>query len=345
MNKLEDRLVRAGQESREAVDRMPPMQPPVARRLPSAAGLAVGAAVVLLLVAIPMWLGLGSGSDEAPVAATTIPDSVSGETVFMLPEFMLEGFRLYRASMIDVQQRTTNDPGQAAGMLLEFLPRGQAGRTPEQPWFQIRVMDRLAEMSALLGQDDPRCVDDDGTEVECRLEEALQSACTGEAAIAEDRMDPEACMDETERLDSGLFGGTDVEFERIAIRGLPAHVIRVEGSDFDTAITTYEGGPVLSEVVGHGVAEAELRRVAEGLQPVGVDDFLAATDSGVGVAPEAFFQECMADSGFEVENVEIGRNLERYGFPQDYLDDPDFEEVRSRCEASLYEEYGIPVHP
>lgn len=95
----------------------------------------------------------------------------------------------------------------------------------------------------------------------------------GDPALAENRMDPETCMDESEERPAHAFGAEEVQFQRTTVRQLPPHIVRVGGGEFDLSITTYEGGPVLSEVTGNQVDRETLIRVANELHHVRPSEF------------------------------------------------------------------------
>src|SRR5690606_35479386 len=117
MNKLEESLTRAGTELRDAADRMAPMSVPVRQPWRSAFAFATGMAAVVALVALPAWLRSGGGPTDRPVADTPGGGSVD---VFMLPEFVPDGFELVRASMFNVNQSWSGDAGDAAGIVLQY---------------------------------------------------------------------------------------------------------------------------------------------------------------------------------------------------------------------------------
>lgn len=193
-------------------------------------------AVVAAAVLAVLWALAGSSGE----------DSVQSEaSIFMLPEYVPEGFELTFGAMADAARQQTSDPDAAAGILLEYRPIGSLG--PGDPHLLVFVRDELADPES--------------------------STCAAEAAEAEDRIHLESCMDEAEERLAALPGTRG--FERIEIRGRPAHVVRASGTTlYDFSVTVYEGGPISSEVAGYLIDEAEVLEVAHSLRPVDPADFL-----------------------------------------------------------------------
>ena len=177
------------------------------------------------------------------LAGSSGEDSVQSEASIFMPRIRP---RIRVDLRCDGRRRPPADiRPDAAGILLEYRPIGSLG--PGDPHLLVFVRDELADPES--------------------------STCAAEAAEAEDRIHPESCMDEAEERLAALPGTRG--FERIEIRGRPAHVVRASGTTlYDFSVTVYEGGPISSEVAGYLIDEAEVLEVAHSLRPVDPADFL-----------------------------------------------------------------------
>jgi len=190
-----------------------------------------GALAVLLLWS---WFGDGPGGDE--------PAAVS---VFMVPEFVPEGFELTFGAMADADRQQTGDPNEAAGIVLEYRPIGSLGAG--DPHLLVFVRDQLANPE--------------------------MATCEHEAGTAGGRIDPESCIEAAEQRLSALPGTRG--FERTELRGLPAYIVRASGTTlYDFSVTVFEGVTVSSEVAGYHVDEADVLEVAYSLRTVETGDFI-----------------------------------------------------------------------
>lgn len=349
MKTLEDRLTQAGDDLRHTADRMPPTQAPKPQPLRSVLAFVTGAGAVLLLVAVPAWLLSGSGSDDGVVVDTTVEGGARAGDVFMLPGFVPEGFTLSTGQMLDVDMTGTEDPSEAAGTVLQYLPEGSTSYQPGEPSLTIEVTDPLATFGAVLEGSEMECYDGNSERIassEACREHLAGSVCVGEEAIEAGQLDAEACIaEERESVTEAYGADADVDFEETTVRGLPAQITRVTKPEPGfISVTTYEGGPVVSTVTSYLIDEQMLLQVAGSLRAV-TPAALADATNGVAVdRPETFFEECMGSHGFEVSEVRIGRTLEGSQASVEDVESAGWDDALLSCETALYEEYGIPIY-